>query len=666
MLLVDGTAVVTVAMPPVTRTDPQVPLLQTGVLPPQGSCASQWWSVLQREGVSPSQRGAPGLHSKQLPCSHTGLVESHTGLQSIFPASGCGMAGMFASFSGTGADASLADPSIPRPESAFGLGAAASACGISVGVPASTEVGLAASSMSAPASGERLGTAWQTKSAPQVWPEGQACPPLQENGPVDGVMPQPLTASPDRTTPTTTEVRKPRVAGAPQAATGLITCDVVFDWMVRNTNKQIGARQDTQFARRSAQTQHACLLVRGTLHRNGRCARGDARVSVWMPKCGCRSQSSQRRTLRFESSTWLIRSRLWRRSALTLDPWSRYAPRFERGIYTMRRLIAFRFAAVVAVLWLMLPSPTRAEEPASPAAQPSYDELIRRALQEFKLGHWTEARIYFANAHALQPNARTLRGLGLACYEARSYVEAIAFFEQSLANQQQPLTPGMRDECSRLLAQARQFVANAKIELEPANVELLLDSRPIQLGPDASVLLDPGQHEFLARAEGFEPATETVRAEGGDVLSVHLHLKPIVPNAPLAPAQDSPFLQVPVEETVSPATKPPPSKAAELAPWIVIGASGAVAVTGVIFLGVAASDKSAAEHPDAGATWADVQHATKQGRAFFPLGFVLLGTGLAGVAAGCLWKLWPTLTERQVGAANIRLTPGGVVVSGTL
>lgn len=368
----------------------------------------------------------------------------------------------------------------------------------------------------------------------------------------------------------------------------------------------------------------------------------------------------------------------------------------------MRRLNALRFAAVrlvtvvpvVALLWPTAPNSTRAQQPAeqpapetetepttevpgsrpageaqNPPGQLGYKDLIRRALQEFKLGHWTEARVFFAEAHALRPNARTLRGLGLVSYEARSYVEAIDYFEQALASKAQPLTQSMRVECSRLLGQARQFVSNATVEVDPPNADLLLDGRPLVLGEDASVLLDPGQHEFVARAEGFEPLTETVLVHDAEMLRVKLQLQRIVPNAQLATAPNTPFVQVPAQESASAspeATRPSTSSASSIAPWIVIGASSAVIVTGSVFLGVAASNKSTAENPGPDATWPEVDRATKRGRTFFPVGFVLLGTGLAGLAAGCLWKLWPTLTERQVGAANIRLTPGGITVSGTL
>ena len=333
---------------------------------------------------------------------------------------------------------------------------------------------------------------------------------------------------------------------------------------------------------------------------------------------------------------------------------------------TLRRLpssSSLRLIGLAIVLLSISPaSGAHADEPVKQNAPTSYDDLIDRALLEFKLGHWTEARVYFADAHALQPNARTLRGLGLACYEARNYVEAINFLEQALVNQQQPLTPTMRDECSALLQQARQFVSTVTLEVDPANAEILLDSKPIQRGADGRILLDPGKHDLLVRARGFEPATQTLTAEGGGPLHTYVHLEPFEPNNPPTAPRVAPFVETPSAQQAATAGQ---STANPIGPWIVIGASGAVLVASAIFLGVAVTDKSIAEHPDDRTTWAEARRATSQGRAFFPLGFVLLGTGLAGVAAGSLWKLWPSLTEREDGA-NVYLTPSGVVVSGRL
>jgi hypothetical protein len=102
---------------------------------------------------------------------------------------------------------------------------------------------------------------------------------------------------------------------------------------------------------------------------------------------------------------------------------------------------------------------------------PDYKEFIRKALQEYGLGNWTEARVFFGKAHTIAPNARTLRGLALVSYESRRYVETLSYAEQAFANPIQPLTPQMQSDLRRFVEQARSFVARARIVSDPAGAE---------------------------------------------------------------------------------------------------------------------------------------------------------------------------------------------------
>jgi tetratricopeptide (TPR) repeat protein len=116
---------------------------------------------------------------------------------------------------------------------------------------------------------------------------------------------------------------------------------------------------------------------------------------------------------------------------------------------------------------------------AEPATQTAnYEDTIRHAVEEYSLGHWTEARFFFARAHALNPNARTLRGLGLTCYESRNYVEAIGYFKQALLSTEQPLTDKMRADLTQLLSQSEQFVTRVIVTLDPSTAELEVDHVP--------------------------------------------------------------------------------------------------------------------------------------------------------------------------------------------
>lgn len=173
------------------------------------------------------------------------------------------------------------------------------------------------------------------------------------------------------------------------------------------------------------------------------------------------------------------------------------------------------------MLLLSAALPVRAQSGPPRASQAEYRDLISKGLQEYQLGHWSEARVFFADAHAIWPNARTFRGLGMACYEARNYVEAIGFIEQALSNQTQPLTPKLAEEARHILEQARRFVSELRLEVEPRNAVVMLDDKP--LPREGRPLLDPGEHQLDISAPGYRSVHRTVVAQGGQ--PVHLHLE---------------------------------------------------------------------------------------------------------------------------------------------
>jgi tetratricopeptide (TPR) repeat protein len=294
-----------------------------------------------------------------------------------------------------------------------------------------------------------------------------------------------------------------------------------------------------------------------------------------------------------------------------------------------------------------------AAEPAPAANQGtgSYEETIRHAVEEYSLGHWTEARFFFARAHALSPNARTLRGLGLTCYESRNYVEAIGYFQQALESTEQALTDKMRADISQLLQQAKQFVTRVVVVLEPSTAELEVDHVPRELAADGSVLLDPGEHQLSASAEAHRGEQRTLNAEGGE-LRIELRLQPLDTAAPAV-------AQTPVKLTPPPVE--PESGRSDLAPYIVMGAGGAALIAGAVLVGIAASDKSAVENAADDSDWQpNLEQRYNRGRTFFPVGFALMGVGLAGIAAGLTWKLWPTEHEHAP-TARLQLSPLGAV-----
>ena len=158
-------------------------------------------------------------------------------------------------------------------------------------------------------------------------------------------------------------------------------------------------------------------------------------------------------------------------------------------------------------------------------AEDEYDEAIRDALVEWDAGRWAEARALFQRAHELQPNARTLRGIGMSAFEMRQYVEAIRFLTASLTEPERPLTERQRSQVEELLARARAFLGHYRLIPSVASAQIVVDDMPIDDIGD--LWLDLGSHTIVARAVGYEPLHRRLEVRGGEDEVLQLELMPL-------------------------------------------------------------------------------------------------------------------------------------------
>ena len=323
------------------------------------------------------------------------------------------------------------------------------------------------------------------------------------------------------------------------------------------------------------------------------------------------------------------------------------APRRRFAAARHRPWLALQRGALLALLLSALASSAEGQSAAD--AEARYQNSVRQALQEYGLGHWNEAKAFFQQAHALQPSARTLRGLALTDYELREYVGALGYAEQALTNGVRPLTEEMRREIEALRDKARHFVARAHVRLEPASAQLHVDGRPAVLDADSNLLLNPGAHELAAEAKGFAPEARKVEAQSGDQLEIELALHP----STLASAQPA----VPAGDREA--------RPRSLAPWFVVAGSGAIAVTGIVLFALAQHDIAQVEGAKKGTRYADVKDAGDRAPALSGIGIALLAAGAAGVAAGLAWELWPPQREAANAHARLSLAPSGARLEGS-
>lgn len=256
-----------------------------------------------------------------------------------------------------------------------------------------------------------------------------------------------------------------------------------------------------------------------------------------------------------------------------------------------------RFCALLLLPWLLFTGMARAQ-PTRPASEETsrsgdaeYDQLIEKAVVEFNLGHWGEAKAFFLRAHQLRPNARTFRSLGLTSYEQRLYVDALGYFQKALASDQTPLTVAQREQVSHQLAEVRSFVTRVRLTLEPSTLSLHVDGKDPVYDQDGQLVLDPGEHELAAEASGHEPQVRALTAHGAEQIELKLSLTPLPLTAAAEPRAQEPL---PRPEL----TRAEPSSGTPLGTpqWLGIGLAGggvvAAAVGGVFSL-LAASANSA-------------------------------------------------------------------------
>jgi hypothetical protein len=209
----------------------------------------------------------------------------------------------------------------------------------------------------------------------------------------------------------------------------------------------------------------------------------------------------------------------------------------ERLRPRLRGRIFASIIAVCAVACVMSrsASPAHAQEESGSS---EYRVLIEQALSEFSHKNWPEARVLFRRAHELNPNARTLRGMGLVSYEMRDYVHAVLQLSAALDEKRQSLTDAQRKETEQLLSRSRTFVGAYALTLEPTKATVMLDGAPLVHDGAGRVLVPFGEHTLHASAPGYLDENTKLSVQGGEQSELHVVLhKPPVVTAAAEPAE---------------------------------------------------------------------------------------------------------------------------------
>lgn len=277
---------------------------------------------------------------------------------------------------------------------------------------------------------------------------------------------------------------------------------------------------------------------------------------------------------------------------------------------------------VLALIGSLLASPAVAQEAEPP---PTYDPIIDSAVAEFAAGRWQEARALFLEAHALFPNARTLRGVGMASYELRDYPETVRTLEAALLETRRPLTEEQRGQVNTLLEQARAFIGRFVVPAAPGGSRIYVDDARVEIDPawpaePAPIVLGIGEHTVEIRSESGAVASARILVRGRTEEPLDIDLAPLVPASPSQRTHGAP---------------PPPS--VDPAPFVVLGVGLGVAAIGGLLYGLGWADIGTVQ--TGGRDWVQLVDAYNRAPILTGVGGTFLGLGLAAAVVGAIWAI---------------------------
>jgi len=306
----------------------------------------------------------------------------------------------------------------------------------------------------------------------------------------------------------------------------------------------------------------------------------------------------------------------------------------------MTTAVQISWFAMIA-LTLGMPGGAIAQESADAAAQvapPEYESVLGQALDAHARGDFEAARIFMERAHALEPSARTLRGLGIVAFAQRRHLAAIRYLDESLSSEVKALPPDLRKSVEELLGHAWSQVGRYEVRLDPPTGDFLVDGLAPDLYAPLTVVLEPGAHQITARATGRASYELSLDVNPGARETLHLVLA--IPPAPEVVEKLVPIASSADDRLVHTAPPPRPAWYTSSVRYVGLGTGAALTFSGVgLWLAgrsrLEGVSRACRNTVDGACTTSDARkrYADANVRAFAISSSVLLGTGVAVLAA---------------------------------
>lgn len=314
-----------------------------------------------------------------------------------------------------------------------------------------------------------------------------------------------------------------------------------------------------------------------------------------------------------------------------------------------------RFTSLARVLWVACALASTAS-----FADKSVDDAktrFKRGADYYDEGNFRAALIEFERAYQLLPNYKILYNIGQVRLQLLEYARAQEAFSRYLKEGGSDVNASRREEVNRELDRLKTRVGRIAVSTTDG-AEVLLDDESIGTAPlPGPVVANTGRHKVTVVVPGKAAESRVVEVAGLETSTVSLGKEEV--SARVASAPTSTASQVPAAAVVATRAAPPAprSKTPLIIGWV---ATGALAITGGVFAGLAFGEESALQKikGSLNATTAGLStSAAKVGS----LSLTADLFGLAAIVAGGV-SLFLTVNFLSSDDVAVSIGPGGVSV----
>ena len=182
----------------------------------------------------------------------------------------------------------------------------------------------------------------------------------------------------------------------------------------------------------------------------------------------------------------------------------------------------------IFIVALLLSSAAHAKEPPKKATaeQKEADRHFKSGVALFKEAKFKEALAEFERAYEIAPHPLVLYNIAGCHRELSNYGEAIRFYERFLAEGKGKVPPARLTTAQTELDGILARIARVTVVIQgPPYATLILDGNPLGTMPvPMPLVLPPGEHKLIAKADGYKDGERTLRVASGDEAEVTLTL----------------------------------------------------------------------------------------------------------------------------------------------